>query len=535
MTALNLETVDCERVDGVAWVTLNRPDALNAWIRQLGVDLQAALDTAADDPEVRAIVLTGAGRAFSSGADLKAGGELQKEGGGFDVLTPLREVYNPAILRVRTMPKPVIAAVNGPAVGIGCSLALAADLVVAARSAYFLLAFVNIGLGLDGGASQSLAARVGHARAMEMAMLGERIGAEQALDWGLANRVVDDEQLRPGRDRAGPAPGRRPARLLRDDQAHDQRPHLRRLRRDPRPRGPAPAGARGLQGLHGGRRVLRAEAPAQLHRGIAMNLAQTILDAARQDPDHVAVKLDDAELSYRMLDGATAHLAGLLRAHGVKPGDRVGIMLPNVPYFPVCYYGILRAGAIVVPMNVLLKKREVAFYLKDPEAKLLFAWDDFAEAAETGAEEAGAECVLIKPGEFENQVGAAEPLTEVADTGDDDTAVILYTSGTTGQPKGAELTHANLTRNAEASRGLFGLGSEAVVLGALPLFHTFGQTCGMNATLGGGGTLTLIPRFDPAKALEIIQRDQVNVFQGVPTMYGAMLHHPSATTSTSPR
>ncbi len=195
MTALNLETVDCERVDGVAWITLNRPDALNAWIRQLGVDLLAALDTAADDPEVRAIVLTGAGRAFSSGADLKAGGELAKEGGGFDVLTPLREVYNPAILRVRTMPKPVVAAVNGPAVGIGCSLALAADLVVAARSAYFLLAFVNIGLGLDGGASQSLAVRIGHARAMEMAMLGERIGAEQALQWGLANRVVDDEQL----------------------------------------------------------------------------------------------------------------------------------------------------------------------------------------------------------------------------------------------------------------------------------------------------------------------------------------------------
>jgi 2-(1,2-epoxy-1,2-dihydrophenyl)acetyl-CoA isomerase len=196
VTALTLETVKCERVDGVAWVTLNRPNALNAWIRQLGNDLRSALDTAADDPSVRAIVLTGAGRAFSSGADLKAGGELQTEGGGFDVLTPLREVYNPAILRVRTVPKPVIAAVNGPAVGIGCSLALAADLVVAARSSYFLLAFVNIGLALDGGASQSLTARVGHARATEMAMLGERIGAQRALDWGLINRVVDDEQLR---------------------------------------------------------------------------------------------------------------------------------------------------------------------------------------------------------------------------------------------------------------------------------------------------------------------------------------------------
>jgi long-chain acyl-CoA synthetase len=255
-----------------------------------------------------------------------------------------------------------------------------------------------------------------------------------------------------------------------------------------------------------------------------MNLAQTILDAGQEDPDHIAVKLDDAEMSYKLLNGATAHMVGLLHEHGVKPGDRVGIMLPNVPYFPVCYYGILRAGAIVVPMNVLLKKREVGYYLKDPEAELLIAWGDFAEAAETGAEEAGAECLLVKPGEFENVVGAAEPVTEVADTGDGDTAVILYTSGTTGQPKGAELSNANLARNAEASSGLFGLGSDAVVLGALPLFHTFGQTCGMNATLGRGGTLTLIPRFDPAKALEIIQRDEVNVFQGVPTMYGAMLH-----------
>jgi long-chain acyl-CoA synthetase len=255
-----------------------------------------------------------------------------------------------------------------------------------------------------------------------------------------------------------------------------------------------------------------------------MNLAQTILDAGQEDPDHIAVKLDDVELSYKLLSGATAHMVGLLREHGVKPGDRVGIMLPNVPYFAVCYYGILRAGAIVVPMNVLLKKREVGYYLTDPEAKLLIAWNDFAEAAQTGAEEAGAECLLVKPGEFENQVGAAEAVTDVAETDDGDTAVILYTSGTTGQPKGAELSNANLARNAEASRGLFGLGSEAVVLGALPLFHTFGQTCGMNATLGGGGTLTLIPRFDPAKALEIIQRDEVNVFQGVPTMYGAMLH-----------
>jgi long-chain acyl-CoA synthetase len=257
-----------------------------------------------------------------------------------------------------------------------------------------------------------------------------------------------------------------------------------------------------------------------------MNLAQILIDSAQSDPDHVAVRLDDAELTYRQLEGATAHLAGLLAEHGFSRGDRVGIMLPNVPHFPVCYYGVLRAGGVVVPMNVLLKKREVAFYLEDPGAKLLFAWEGFAEDAQAGAEVAGAECILVEADGFVELVGAAEAITEVADTADDDTAVILYTSGTTGKPKGAELTHVNLTRNAEASRGLFDLGSDAVVLGALPLFHSFGQTCGMNATLGGGGTLTLIPRFDPGKALEILQRDQVNIFQGVPTMYGAILHHP---------
>jgi long-chain acyl-CoA synthetase len=258
-----------------------------------------------------------------------------------------------------------------------------------------------------------------------------------------------------------------------------------------------------------------------------MNLAQLLTDSAQREPaNQVAIKLDDAELTYAQLDGASAHVVGLLRDHGLEAGDRVGIMLPNVPYFPVCYYGVLRAGGVVVPMNVLLKKREVAFYLKDSGAKLLFAWDGFAEDAEAGAAEAGAECLLVKPGEFEHQVGAAEPITEIAPAGDEDTAVILYTSGTTGQPKGAELTHENLRRNAEAARGLFGLGSDAVTLGALPLFHSFGQTCGLNATIGGGGMLTLIPRFDPGQALEIIQRDRVNIFQGVPTMYGAMLHHP---------
>jgi long-chain acyl-CoA synthetase len=258
------------------------------------------------------------------------------------------------------------------------------------------------------------------------------------------------------------------------------------------------------------------------------NLAQNLAATAARHGDRIALKLDDAELSYRMLDGASAHVAGLLRSKGVQPGDRVGIMLPNVPYSPVVYYGALRAGATIVPMNVLLKGREVTFYLRDPQVKVLFAWHDFAEAAQAGAAEAGTELVLVEPGEFEPLVGAAEPMTDVAERAGDDTAVILYTSGTTGTPKGAELTHENLRRNSEVSRGLFGLSEDDVLLGALPLFHSFGQTCAMNNAVAGGATLTLLPRFDPAKALEIIARDGVTVFQGVPTMYAAMLQHPDA-------
>ncbi|HWF50041.1 MAG TPA: long-chain fatty acid--CoA ligase [Solirubrobacteraceae bacterium] len=259
-----------------------------------------------------------------------------------------------------------------------------------------------------------------------------------------------------------------------------------------------------------------------------MNLASILTDSAARDPDRVAVKLDGVEVTYGLLDGATALMAGLLAEKGVGPGDRVGIMLPNVPYFAVCYYGALRAGAVVVPMNVLLKQREVAFYVRDSGAKLLLAWHGFAQDAQAGAQAAGAECVPVAPGEFEQLLGTASPRPEVADTDDSDTAVILYTSGTTGTPKGAELTHDNLKCNCEIARGLFGLGAEAVTLGALPLFHSFGQTCGLNATIAGGGMLTLIPRFDPAKALEIIERDHVSVFEGVPTMYNAMLHCPDA-------
>jgi 2-(1,2-epoxy-1,2-dihydrophenyl)acetyl-CoA isomerase len=198
MSASNtqLETVNLRLADGVATIELNRPEVLNAWNRQLGADLLAALRDSADDDAVQSVVITGAGRAFSSGADLRdvSGGQTTDEGQP-DVYRMLTERYHPIMYAIREMPKPVLAAVNGGAVGIGCSLALCCDLIVAAESAYFLLAFVNIGLVPDGGSSLFVPTRVGIARAGEMAMLGERVAAAQALEWGLINRVVADERL----------------------------------------------------------------------------------------------------------------------------------------------------------------------------------------------------------------------------------------------------------------------------------------------------------------------------------------------------
>jgi 2-(1,2-epoxy-1,2-dihydrophenyl)acetyl-CoA isomerase len=191
------ETVNVHRRNGAATIELNRPERLNAWNQQFGVDLRGAVEEVAGDDSVRAVLITGAGRGFSSGADLKEMGEDHPvtDDGRPDVYKVLTERYHPIITGIRHMPKPVVAAVNGPAVGIGCSLALACDLIVARRSAYFLLAFVNIGLVPDGGSSLFIPARVGHARAFQMAMLGERVDAETAERWGLINRVYEDEEF----------------------------------------------------------------------------------------------------------------------------------------------------------------------------------------------------------------------------------------------------------------------------------------------------------------------------------------------------
>jgi 2-(1,2-epoxy-1,2-dihydrophenyl)acetyl-CoA isomerase len=193
-TESTYETIQARNDAGELRIALDRPDTLNAWTREFGGELLRALQDAASDDAVRSVTITGSGRAFSSGADLRAGFDATPEGTP-DVKTPLDEIYHPLIAMIRTMPKPVLAAVNGPAVGIGCSLALACDLIVARESAYFLLAFVNIGLVPDGGSSLFIPARAGFTRAAEMALLGERVPARQAAEWNLINRVVPDDEF----------------------------------------------------------------------------------------------------------------------------------------------------------------------------------------------------------------------------------------------------------------------------------------------------------------------------------------------------
>lgn len=235
-----------------------------------------------------------------------------------------------------------------------------------------------------------------------------------------------------------------------------------------------------------------------------MNLARLLSDTAARHPDRPALRLDGEVMSYAELDEQAGRAASYVRSRGVLPGDRVGLCLPNVPAFAVLYYGILRAGGVVVPMNPLLKQREIDYYLADSGARVLLA-DGLGEA-----------------------LAAHEPLTENTERSPDDTAVLIYTSGTTGHPKGAELTHDNLLRNVEASNSsLLRLTFDDVVFGGLPLFHSFGQTVTLNCAVAAGACLTLLPRFDSAKALSMFVRDRVTVLAAVPTMFAALVNHPS--------
>ncbi len=264
---------------------------------------------------------------------------------------------------------------------------------------------------------------------------------------------------------------------------------------------------------------------------MTLNLG-TILDAStRERGDDVVLRLNERTLTYRELDRAARGIATGLRERGVSAGQQVAIMVPNVPEFTMAYFGTLYAGCTVVPLNVLLSAPEVSYHLKDSEARLLIAHPLFADPATKGAEGVGVPVVWAGDGSGKPSLAAmaeAEPLESIHATDPDDTAVILYTSGTTGKPKGAELTHANLLLNcAVVVPRLFPIRSDDVALATLPLLHSFGQTCIQNATIAAGASFTLLPRFGPEEAFEIMERDRVTIFAGVPTMYFGLLNHPT--------
>ncbi len=254
-----------------------------------------------------------------------------------------------------------------------------------------------------------------------------------------------------------------------------------------------------------------------------MNLASFLARTAAERGERTALRLGEHRISYQSLNEASSRVAGLLDERGVEPGDRVGVMLGNTPDFAAVYYGVLRAGGVVVPMNPLLKAREVAFYLADSQSEVLFAAQPFGTQARAGAGEAGAQVVEVGP-TFLADLADHPVVDAVVDRDGSDTAVILYTSGTTGRPKGAELTHANLTRNAEVTaETLLKLTPDDVIFGGLPLFHSFGQTVTLNTAVRAGASVTMLPRFDPAAALATMAAHGVTVFAGVPTMYTALV------------
>jgi long-chain acyl-CoA synthetase len=252
------------------------------------------------------------------------------------------------------------------------------------------------------------------------------------------------------------------------------------------------------------------------------NLAQNLADTAARFPDRPALRLGEHTITYAQFEALTGKAAARMAALGIGVGDRVGLMFPNVFEFPVLFYGALRLGAIAVPMNPLLKGREIAHYAGDSGMKLLWAHEmvddeDLAQAPE-GVVVQKVDTTLV-PSLATDE--AAAPA--YVDREDLDTAVILYTSGTTGSPKGAELTNGGLNKNLHVViEDLMDITENDVIVGCLPLFHVFGLTCSLNAGVAAGALLTLIPRFDPQVVLETIERDKATVFQGVPTMYTAM-------------
>jgi long-chain acyl-CoA synthetase len=274
-----------------------------------------------------------------------------------------------------------------------------------------------------------------------------------------------------------------------------------------------------------------------------LNLSVFLEDSARHYPDRAAVVLGDQRLTYAQVNAGANQVANMLRARGIGPGDKVALSCPNLPYFPVIYYGILKAGAVVVPLNVLLKGREIAYHLNDSQAKAYFCFQGTAdlpmgaEGHAGFAEVAGCEHFFLvtadpaaaSPIEGAETLGQAlagqSPVFETVLAAETDPAVILYTSGTTGQAKGAELSHSNLILNALTCNRLFGSqpGTDTHLL-VLPLFHSFGSTVNMNAGFSSAATLVLLPRFEPAAAVKLLERESVTFFAGVPTMYWGLLN-----------
>ena len=267
---------------------------------------------------------------------------------------------------------------------------------------------------------------------------------------------------------------------------------------------------------------------------MSFNLAVILSESAHSFPDRPAAISAQGQLTYAQLDAASDRVAASLAADGIRPGDRVALQLPNIPQFLMSYFGILKAGAVAVPLNVMLKAPEVAYHLGDSGARLLITWEGILGEAVKGAQAAGLDQIYAvghandQDGAvpFERLLAVEAPRYEMAMRSPADTAVIIYTSGTTGRPKGAELTHVQLYMNADIPGRLFGIKPDDIAIAALPLFHVFGLSSVLNLCVRFGCTMSLIPRFTAAAVLEAIQRDRATIFDGVPTMFADLLSHP---------
>ena len=265
------------------------------------------------------------------------------------------------------------------------------------------------------------------------------------------------------------------------------------------------------------------------------NIAVMLRETAAAVPDKPVALYEGGRLTYGELDALSDRFAAGLDQAGVRLGDRVAIQLPNIPQFLIAYFGVLKAGGVVVPLNVMYKPREVAFHLGHSAARVFITWAGILPDAAAGAAEAGVSQVYavgLPEGAagalpFERLLAAPADGALLPDTAMGDTAVIMYTSGTTGRPKGAELTHMQLYMNADIPGRLFGVRPDDVVITVLPLFHIFGLSSILNVCVRFGCTMSLIPRFDPATVLAAVQRDRATIFEGVPAMFIGLLSHPS--------